>query len=271
MKKTEYRNPNTMHMDMMTTSEMVAVMQQENENAAKAVAGAQACIAEAVEAIFHRMKTGGRLLYIGCGTSGRLGVLDASECPPTFGVSSEMVVGIIAGGERALRHSVEFAEDSALEGRKDVLNQHITAADTLVGISVAGDAAYVMGAIALAKEIGALTVGITSNMDSRLAKETDIPIVTDTGAEVIAGSTRLKAGTAHKMVLNMLSTCTMVKLGYVYENLMINLKPLNSKLIDRMERIVCDVTGVNQKWAEQKLKENDWNIRAAIEAIKEQQ
>ncbi|MCQ2399192.1 MAG: N-acetylmuramic acid 6-phosphate etherase [Clostridia bacterium] len=268
MKTTELRNQNTMNFDKMSTAEMVAVMQAENENAVKAVGKASDKIAQAIDAVSEKMKNGGRLLYIGCGTSGRLGVLDASECPPTFGVSKDKVVGIIAGGDRALRTSVERTEDDEKAGREDLSAHDITAQDVLVGISVAGDAAYVMGAVSLAKEVGALTVGVTSNFDSRLARETDIPIVTDTGAEVVAGSTRLKAGTAHKMVINMLSTCVMAKQGYVYENMMINLKPLNVKLTGRMIRIVCDITGVTPDVAERSLEENDWNIRNAVEKIK---
>lgn len=268
MKKTEARNPRTTHFDEMSAKEMVAVMQAENERAVQAVGEACEAIARAVDGAAERVKRGGRLLYVGCGTSGRLGVMDASECPPTFGVSPETVVGIIAGGDHALRYSVEHVEDDEQAGRYDLSLKNVTENDTVIGISVAGDAAYVAGAIRLAKEKKALTVGITSNDDSILARETDVPIVTDTGAEVVAGSTRLKAGTAHKMVLNMISTSVMAKQGYVYENMMINLKPANVKLAERMKRIVSDMSGADGERAERALTDNGWDIRSAVEEIR---
>lgn len=269
MLKTEERNAKTMHVDKMSTSDMLAIMQEENANAVKAVALAQDSIANAVDEISLRMAKGGRLFYVGCGTSGRLGVLDASECPPTFGVPSDLVVGIIAGGDKALRNAIEGAEDNAIAGANDLSEFSVTDCDSVVGISVAGGAEYVLGAIRYAKERGALTVGISSNDGSKLLAISDIPIFTDTGAEVITGSTRMKAGTAHKMILNMISTAVMIKQGYVYENLMINLKPTNKKLKQRMVRITATLTGTDEKTAEILLENNDFNIRNAVANYKQ--
>ena len=265
MLKTEMRNPATTHIDTMSASEMVAIMQQENMNAAKAVEAACGVIAEAIERIAQRMSRGGRLFYVGCGTSGRLGVLDASECPPTYGVSPELVVGIIAGGDSALRRSSEGAEDSWEAGYAVLENYNITENDSIVGISAAGGAAYVLAAMAFGKERGALTVGITSNAGSKISLAADLAIDVDTGAEVVTGSTRMKAGTAQKMILNMLSTGVMIRLGHVYENMMINLKPSNIKLKARMVGIVREITGLDAESAEQLLEESGWSIRKAVE------
>ena len=265
MLKTEMRNPATTHIDTMSASEMVAIMQQENMNAAKAVEAACGVIAEAIERIAQRMSRGGRLFYVGCGTSGRLGVLDASECPPTYGVSPELVVGIIAGGDGALRCSSEGAEDSWEAGFAVLESYNIAENDTIVGISAAGGAAYVLAAMAFGKECGALTVGITSNAGSKISLAADISIDVDTGAEVITGSTRMKAGTAQKMILNMLSTGVMIRLGHVYENMMINLRPSNTKLKARMVGIVREITGLDADSSEKLLEECDWSIRKAVE------
>lgn len=265
MIKTEMRNPKTTHIDKMTVSEMVSVMCEENYNAVKAVDNAKESIAEAIEAIVNSFRNGGRLFFIGAGTSGRLGVLDAAECPPTFGVNPDMVNGIIAGGEGCLVRASEAAEDNEENGAADIENHGVKAGDVVVGISVAGNAAYVAGALNKAHSIGAVTVSLSSNRGCRIEQESDISIFTDTGAEVITGSTRLKAGTAHKMVLNMLTTCSMVKMGYVYENMMINLKPSNIKLRKRMIGIVTEICGCNENTAEEMLEKNDWSIRKAIE------
>ncbi len=267
MLKTEKRNPNTTHIDKMSTSEMLAVIQQENLNAVQAVGTVQAEIAAVVDAVTERMEKGGRLFYVGCGTSGRLGVLDASECPPTFGVSKDLVIGIIAGGDGALRNAVEGAEDSAEFGYSDLKKFDLCDTDSVVGISAAGGAAYVLGAFELAKECGALTVAITSNSVCKLVECADLSISPDTGPEVVTGSTRMKAGTAQKLILNMISTSVMIKLGYVYENLMINLRPSNIKLKKRMISIVSDITGVDIQTAEKLLNENDFNIRKAVESF----
>lgn len=264
MLKTEMRNPATTHIDEMSTAEMVQVMNQENLNAAMAVSQVSEAIAEAIDRIYLRMKQGGRLFYVGCGTSGRLGVLDASECPPTYGVSPDLVVGIIAGGDSALRRSSEGAEDSWEAGYAVLESYHITKNDTVVGISAAGGAAFVLAAMAYGKERGALTVGITSNAGSKISQAADIAIDVDTGAEVVTGSTRMKAGTAQKLILNMLSTGVMIRLGHVYENMMINLKPTNIKLTARMVRIVQEITGLEEEAAKTLLEENDWNIRKAV-------
>ena len=264
MIKTEMRNPNTMHFDKMSTAEMVAVMAAENANAVRAVEAASASIAKAIDTVAAAFEKGNRLFFIGAGTSGRLGVLDAAESPPTFGVSHEMVQGIIAGGEGCMFRAAENAEDLAQSGRADVLSHGVRAGDVLVGISVAGNAAYVKEALRTARELGAKTVALPCNEKAGIAEHADIVIVTDTGAEVLTGSTRLKAGTAHKMVLNMITTCAMTKIGNVYENLMINLKPTNDKLRDRTIRIVQEILGCTREVAEEKLEANEGSIRKAV-------
>ncbi len=270
MLKTEQRNEKTKNIDKMSTADMVALIQEENYNAVKAIDPALCDIEAAIDAISDRMSRGGRLFYLGCGTSGRLGVLDASECPPTYGVPHGLVVGIIAGGDGALRRAVEGAEDSREWGKKELAEHGITALDSVVGISVAGGAGYVIGALEYAKEQGALTVALTSNEDSPIEAISDITIRTDTGAEVVTGSTRMKAGSAHKMVLNMISTSVMIKQGHVYENLMINLRPSNVKLRARMIRIVSDITGESLELSEKLLDDNGFVIRDAIEAYEKE-
>ena len=265
MLKTEQRNPKSTHIDKMSTLEMVKLMSEENYVAVKAVEDAAESIAEAVDAITLSMNNGGRLFYIGAGTSGRLGVLDASECPPTFGVPYDLVSGIIAGGYDCLVKASEGGEDSWENGVKDV-ESRLTAGDVIVGISAAGGAKYVLGALQRAREMGCVTVGLTSNADSALARDSDIAIFTDTGAEIITGSTRLKAGTAQKLVLNILSTASMVKTGKVYENLMINLRPTNEKLRRRVVSIVCEIKGVDENTAISLLDANDWSIRRVVES-----
>ena len=264
MKKTEMRNPNTTHIDKMSTAEMLKAMSVENFNAAKAVDEAIPSIEAAIDAAYERFKNGGRIFYMGCGTSGRLGVLDASEIPPTYGVSPDRVVGIIAGGYKCLTSASENAEDLGENGIADLKAHGLTGDDVVFGISVAGNAAYVADAIQYAKSLGCVTVGLTSNAGSLVDQYADYPIVTDTGAEVITGSTRMKAGTAHKLVLNMFSTSIMIKCGYVYENLMVNMKAKNIKLMARMISMVHDITGLDDETCEQYLKETDWNIRGAI-------
>lgn len=269
MLKTEMRNPKTTHIDKMSTADIVALMCEENYNAVKAVENAAESISEAIEAIVNSFKNGGRLFFIGAGTSGRLGVLDSAECPPTFGVDAGMVNGIIAGGEQCMVKAAEGAEDSEENGIKDIESHGVRAGDVVVGISVAGGASYVVGALKKARSLGAVTVSLSSNKGCKIEQESDISIFTDTGAEVITGSTRLKAGTAHKMILNMLTTCSMVKMGYVYENMMINLKPSNIKLTKRMINIVTEICGCDEKAAEILLEKNDWSIKKAAENYKE--
>ncbi len=263
MLKTEMRNPKTMHIDKMTTLEMVSVIAEENYVAVRAVEAEKENIALAVDAIAASFANGGRLFFIGAGTSGRLGVLDASECPPTFGVDHSMVTGIIAGGKECMFAAGEGAKDRADNGAADVVAHGLSRGDVLVGVSVAGGAAYVVGAMHKAHELGAVTVALTCNPDTPIEKESDICICTDTGPEVITGSTRMKAGTAHKMVMNILTTCAMVKNGKVYENMMVNLRPMNIKLKDRMVRITADICHCTKEEAYAKLEANDWNIRKA--------
>ena len=264
MLKTEMRNPSTTHIDRMSTAEMVRIIQDENVNAAMSIEKALSSIERAIDAIAERMAKGGRLFYIGCGTSGRLGVLDASECPPTYGVPYDLVIGIIAGGDGALRKAVEGAEDSHEAGYSDISSYNITELDSIVGISVAGGAQYVLGAFAKAREVGALIISLSSNSDTPIEKASDIGIITDTGSEVITGSTRMKAGSAHKMVLNMISTAVMVKLGHVYENMMINLRPTNVKLRDRMIRILREITELPYDKCEELLEDNEFSLRLAL-------
>ncbi len=267
MLKTEMRNPSTTHIDRMSTAEMVRLIQDENVNAAMSIEKALSSIERAIDAIAERMAKGGRLFYIGCGTSGRLGVLDASECPPTYGVPYDLVIGIIAGGDGALRKSVEGAEDSHEAGYGDISSYNITELDSIVGISVAGGAQYVLGAFAKAREVGALIISLSSNEDTPIERAADIGIITDTGAEVITGSTRMKAGSAHKMVLNMISTAVMVRLGHVYENMMINLRPSNVKLRDRMIRILREITELSYDRCEKLLDENEFSLHLALRSL----
>ncbi|MBR7164648.1 MAG: N-acetylmuramic acid 6-phosphate etherase [Clostridia bacterium] len=267
MLTTEKRNPRTTHLDKMSTMEMVRVMNEENMVSVLAVDRALPQIAKAVDAASAAFEKGGKLVYIGAGTSGRLGVLDASECPPTFGVDPQMVQGIIAGGYERLVSAGENAEDSYEAGVSDVKDR-LAPGDVLVGISAAGGARYVVGALEKAKEIGCVTVAVTSNAASAIAEKADIAIVCDTGPEVLTGSTRLKAGNSQKFVLNMLTTCAMAKTGKVYENLMINLKPSNEKLRGRVIRITAAILDCDEKEAEVLLEKNGWDIRRSVESVK---
>jgi N-acetylmuramic acid 6-phosphate etherase len=268
MLKTEMRNPHTMHFDKMTSAEQVAAMCRENRNAVLAVEKAAPEIAKAIDAVTAAFEGGQRLFFIGAGTSGRLGVLDAAECPPTFGVPHDMVQGIIAGGKERMFSASENDEDKFENGVADIKSSQLSAGDVLVGVSVAGGAAYVVGALQTAKELGATTVALTSNFDTPIEKCADITIITDTGAEVLTGSTRLKAGTAQKIVLNTLTTCAMARTGKVYENMMINLAPSNEKLKRRVIRIVTEILSCTEEEAISLLESNDWNIRKAVTAAK---
>ena len=264
------RNPKTTHIDQMDTMSMLQAITEENYNAVKAVEEAHEAIARAVDAIADAIAKGGRLIYIGAGTSGRLAVMDAAECPPTFGVEPGVISAIIAGGEKTLVRASENQEDNEEKGREDVRAKELTALDVICGISASGGAAYVAGAMKEAKEHGCTTVSLCSNPNSKIGALADIEIVTDTGAEVIQGSTRMKAGTAQKLVLNMLSTCAMIKTGKVYENVMVNLRPSNIKLKQRMINIVSSLTELEQAEAEQLLEANHWVIREALEAFEQQ-
>ncbi|MCL2660778.1 MAG: N-acetylmuramic acid 6-phosphate etherase [Acidobacteriaceae bacterium] len=242
---TEGRNPRTMHIDQLTTLEMLTVINEEDQKVPLAVARELGQIARAVDAIAERFARGGRLFYIGAGTSGRLGVLDASECPPTFSVPVTLVQGIIAGGDSALRKSSEKSEDSREQGAADLAAAGFREKDTLVGIAASGRTPYVLGAMEHSRTLGALTISLTCVADSPMAAVADIAIAPVTGAEVVTGSTRLKAGTATKLVLNMLSTGVMIRTGAVYGNLMVNVQPTNEKLVDRAHRIIAEATGVD--------------------------
>lgn len=267
MLRTELRNPDSMHVDQMTSLQMVQLMNKENMNSVMAVEAALPQIALAVDAAAKAIGNGGKLVYIGAGTSGRLGVLDASECPPTFGVDYETVQGIIAGGPERMFKAGENAEDVYENGVADV-EKVLKAGDVLVGISAAGGAKYVIGALEKAKELGCTTVSVSSNPDTAIEKVADIAIVCDTGPEVVTGSTRLKAGNSQKFVLNMLSTCAMIKTGKVYENLMVNLKPSNEKLKGRVVRITAAILDCTEEEAIPLLEKNDWNIRKTVEGAK---
>ncbi len=265
MLETEKRNPATTHIDKATTAETLKMISTANHEAADAVDAALPQIEKAADAAAASVAAGGRIFYIGAGTSGRLAVVDASECPPTYGVSHDVVVAVMAGGKNAMFKAAENVEDQADTGRNDLLAHKPTAKDTVIGISASGSARYVSSALAAAREVGCVTVSISSNPGSPISREADIEICTPTGAEVVTGSTRMKAGTAQKMVLNMISTCAMVKTGKVYENLMINLRPTNIKLRARMIRIVCEILRTDEQTAETLLEKNDWNIRAAVQ------
>ena len=263
--KTEMRNPKSMNMDKMSTEDMARLVITANYEAVKAVEDAASAVARAVDAIAEAFSGGHRLIYVGAGTSGRLGVIDAAECPPTFGVSYDMVTGIIAGGKERMFKAGENEEDKYENGCQAVKENGVSAGDVVVGISAAGNAQYVLGAIETAKALGCVTVGVSSNEGTLILNAADIAIFTDTGAEVLTGSTRLKAGTAQKIVLNTLTTCAMAKTGKVYENMMRNLAPSNVKLEKRVIRIVTEILSCSEDEAVARLEANGWNIRKAVE------
>lgn len=261
---TEQRNPNTMDIDRLSALEIVQKMNAEDQQVALAVKACLPQIAQVVESIVQAFQNGGRLVYIGAGTSGRLGVLDASECPPTFGVSPEMVVGIIAGGERALRHPIEGAEDNKTQGVADLQAINFDKNDVLVGIAASGRTPYVIGALEYANELGATTVSIASNPNSAMSQVAKIAIETVVGAEVLTGSSRLKSGTAQKLVLNMLTTASMILIGKCYQNLMVDVQASNEKLKARAIRIVMQATECDREQAETVLAETQGNAKLAI-------
>lgn len=252
---TEARNPATANLDQLPTIALIAAMHAADREALAAVEQESANIARAVDAIAARLERGGRLFYLGAGTSGRLGVLDASECPPTYNTPPDLVQGIIAGGDAALRRSAESAEDDASQGARDIAERGLSKGDVLVGIAASGRTPYVLGGVEYARSLGALTIGLSCVPGSKLARAAEMAITPVTGPEVVTGSTRMKAGTATKLVLNMLSTGALVRLGYVHGNLMVNVQPTNAKLRDRAIRIVADVTGLDQGPAEALLRE----------------
>ena len=264
---TEQRNPNSMHVDSLSALEIVQLMNEEDKQVPLAIEKCLPQIAQAVECIVAAFQQGGRLVYIGAGTSGRLGVLDASECPPTFGVSPEMVKGIIAGGERALRHPIEGAEDSKAQAVVDLQTIQLSSKDVLVGIAASGRTPYVIGALEYAKSLGSVTVSIASNPNSAMANIVDIAIDTVVGPEVLTGSSRLKSGTAQKLVLNMLTTASMILMGKCYQNLMVDVQASNEKLKARAIHIVMQATDCDKALAEETLKQADQNAKLAIMMI----
>ena len=261
---TEQRNPNTADIDRVSTLEIVRRINDEDKKVAYAVERELEPIAKAVDAIQDALRSGGRLIYCGCGTSGRLGVLDAAECPPTYSADPGMVMGVMAGGERAMFKAVEGAEDNAEAGREDMKQINLSAKDVLVGIAASGRTPYVLGAMAYAHEIGAKTVALTCNKASEMNEVADIPIGVETGPEVITGSTRMKCGTAQKMVLNMLSTGSMIRLGKVYGNLMVDVMPTNEKLVRRAISIVATAAGVDEEEARRTLEACGFSVKTAI-------
>ena len=263
-KLTEQPNPATANLDRMSTTELIEVINQEDQKVAGLIHQEIQAIASAVDLISQQLSQGGKLIYIGAGTSGRLGVLDASECPPTYGVSNEMVQACIAGGNRAMFSSIEDAEDNMDAGKQDLIKRHIDKNDVVCGIAASGSTPYVIGALAYAQSLNIPTIGITMNPDAKLLDYADYPIVVPVGPEVVMGSTRMKAGTAQKMILNMLSTAAMVKLGKVYGNLMVDLQANNKKLRGRAKRIVMLATHCDTETAEKILIETDYQVKPAI-------
>ncbi len=264
---TEQRNPDTYDLDKLQTPELVMAINRADQAVALVVATALDQIAAAVDGISTRLKAGGRLFYVGSGTSGRLGVLDAVECAPTFGVPADLVQGVLSGGYEACHSAVESAEDSPEQGEADLRARNLTALDAVVGVAASGRTPYTLGAIRYARRLGALTVGVSCNTNAPLSKEVDLPIEVETGPEVLTGSTRLKAGTAQKMILNMLSTAVMVRLGHVYSNLMVNVHLKNRKLVERGIRIVREVTGATENETRQAL-EGAGDVKSAIVMLK---
>ena len=251
-------------LDVMSVSELLLAMNNNDAQVPQAIEVALPKIEAAINSIVERMETGGRLIYVGAGTSGRLGVLDAAECGPTFSTPDDQVLAFIAGGDRALKHAVEGAEDDFDAGVQEMVAVQLKAQDCVVGIAASGRTPYVLGALSQARNSGALTVGLACNPNSQISKEVDCPIEIDCGPEMLAGSTRLKAGTAQKLVLNMISTITMVRLGKTFGNLMVDLQITNEKLTDRAVRIIEKATGATRAASAQALKSSDQEVKVAI-------
>lgn len=261
---TEQRNAASENLDALSTFEMLRVINHEDHKVADAVGRALHEIATAVDAIAAKLDAGGRMFYVGAGTSGRLGVLDASECPPTFSVPYELVQGVMAGGEKALHSATEASEDDPMLGQNDLKARGFGSGDVAIGIAASGRTPYVLGAIEYAKSLGALTVGVSCTPHSQLSRAVDIAIEAAPGPEVVAGSTRMRAGTATKMVLNMLSTGVMIRLGHVYGNMMINMQPKNEKLVHRACKIISDAAGVSFEEAGRLLEAAGHSVKTAI-------
>ncbi len=265
---TERRNPASRNLDRLSATAMVELMNREDRKVAVAVAHEIPAIAQAVDAIVRGIQQGGRLFYVGAGSSGRLGVLDAAECAPTFGTPRTLVQAVIAGGRRAVTFAVEGAEDSEKNGRLDLRRKKLRGNDVVVGIAASGTTPYVLGALKYARRCRATTVAVTANRNIPVARAAKILIAPEVGPEVLTGSTRLKAGSAQKMVLNMLSTASMVRLGHVYENLMIDLVDTNEKLSDRSLRILADASGKDLSAARHALRNSGHNLRVALVMLK---
>lgn len=261
---TEESNPKAKDIDRRSTIEIVRLINEEDKTVADAVSLVLDSVTAGVDLIVERLKSGGRLIYVGTGTSGRLGVLDASECRPTFGVSADLVLGVIAGGYDALHRSVEAAEDDPEQAARDLQSFGVSSRDAVVGISASGNTPYTFGALEFAKQIGAATVAVSCNPDSRMARAAEVSISPAVGPEVIAGSSRMKAGTAEKMILNMLSTATMIKLGLVYGNLMSNLRATNEKLRRRAGAILSEEAGIDDEEALRIFEESGEDLRVAL-------
>ncbi len=270
MLNTEKRNPNSKNIDKSTTQEILQIIQAENINAVNAVGNVIVDITKACDIAYECYKNGGRIIYIGAGTSGRTGVIDAVECPPTYGIEQGKIIGVIAGGEKCMFRAAEGEEDNGDAGINDLKNINLSSLDVLIGISANGNAEYVIKALEYAKSLGSKTIGLTNNHGVKLESVPDVAIVVDSGAEVVTGSTRMKAGTVQKLVLNMISTTVMIKMGYVYENLMINLKAKNKKLIGRMVSIMQEIVEVSEQDALKFLADNNYDIKKAIESYKNQ-
>jgi N-acetylmuramic acid 6-phosphate etherase len=268
LRATEQRNPRTHGIDSKSAIEILRAIHREDASVARAVRGVLPAIARAVDAITAALQGGGRLFYVGAGTSGRLAALDAAELPPTFGTPARMVQAVIAGGRRALTHAVEGAEDNRAQGAKDLAARSLSANDAVVGIAASGGTPYVVGALEFAKRKGAVTIGITSNPKTPITQTARISIVTPTGPEVVTGSTRMKAGTAQKLVLNMLSTATMIRLGRVYDNWMIGVALTNRKLQARGLRILMEASGAGVAESTRALRQSGHNLGAALIILK---
>lgn len=262
--ETEQQNPNSVKIDQVSTIEMLEIMNEEDKKVSQIVQKEIPMIAKIVEASYESLKNGGRLFYMGAGTSGRLGILDASECPPTFGVSHELVQGLIAGGEGAIIKAKEGIEDLTEEGKKDLIEKNLTEKDMVIGIAASGRTPYVIGGLNYARSLGAHTGSISCVSDAKISEAAELAVEVVTGPEVITGSTRLKAGTAQKMVLNMISTGTMVKLGKVYQNYMVDLNPSNQKLVSRAKGMIQDITGVNDQKASELYDLANGHVKTAI-------
>jgi len=261
---TETQNMAARDLDCLNTLDMLGVINREDARVAAAVAEALPEIAAAVDAISARMLKGGRMVYLGAGTSGRLGVLDASECPPTYGISEDRVIGLLAGGEQALRKAGEAEEDRAELGQSDLEKIQLNGDDSVVGITASGRTPYVLGGLSYARQLGALTVGVSCNRPAEISDCANIAILAPVGPEVISGSTRMKSGTAQKMILNMLSTGVMVRLGKTYGNLMVDVQPANEKLRQRATRLVQQITGLAEEEARRYLVSSQWEVKTAV-------